>query len=120
MRLSVLATELEAAGKELDEGRRALQADVDVALATRDANERLRAELAAREAALDGHEAALKEWRGAIKAEVGEQVAAQEAALQVRPETPGRDMTCSLISNAAGQSEMRCARKAAACLYGRI
>jgi hypothetical protein len=83
VRLSVLAVELEAAQKEIVEARKKLQADVDVALETSAANEKLRAELLARERQLDKHEEALKEWRATIKADVGAQVAEQEAILQV-------------------------------------
>jgi flagellar motility protein MotE (MotC chaperone) len=83
VRLSVLAVELEAAQKEIVEARKKLQADIDVALETSAANEKLRAELLAREGQLDKHEEALKEWRATIKADVGAQVAEQEAILQV-------------------------------------
>lgn len=79
----MLAVEMEAAQKDLTEARRKLQADIDVALDTSNANERLRAELVAREGQLDEHEAALREWRATIKADVASQVAEQEAILQV-------------------------------------
>lgn len=82
-RLAALSAELEATSKDLNSGRRRLKADLDIALDTSKANDATRSELAAREQELNAHEARLKEWREATKADVAKQVADQERKLQV-------------------------------------
>lgn len=103
-RLQELAAELDATAKELADGRAKLQADLDIALRTSEANDTLKAELVQREGQLDAHESQLKEWRQSIKEDVAAQVAEQEAVLQVRLHVLDHSLSLSL----SGHSRLAC------------